>query len=300
MGLLSKVCFDIENEARKTLAYIMGGVLALIGIYMAHRRIRALERQVQIGQEQLQVAQEGQITERFTRAIEQLGSDKMAIRLGGIYALERIANDSDKDYWPIMETLTAYVRERAAWKERPEILSPHKEGLSLPVPKPEIKPSTDIQAVLTVLGRRKYWYGQGETERLNLRETDLRGASLEKLHFEGADLGEAHLEGADLDEAYLEGVDLRDSHLNKANLCGASLEGAFLTEAILEGGFLQRARLKGADLVEANLKGANLRDATGITREQLDWASTDEETILPDYLQKQPPVAKEPEGNDEE
>ena len=84
---------------------------------MAHRRIRALERQVQIGQEQLQVAQEGQITERFTRAIEQLGSDKMEVRLGGIYALERIANDSDKDYWPIMETLTAYVRERAPWRE---------------------------------------------------------------------------------------------------------------------------------------------------------------------------------------
>jgi hypothetical protein len=82
-GLPPKVCFDIENEARRTLAYILAGLLAIIGIYMAHRRIRALECQVQIGQEQLQVAQEGQITERFTRAIEQLGSDKMEIRLGG-------------------------------------------------------------------------------------------------------------------------------------------------------------------------------------------------------------------------
>jgi hypothetical protein len=96
-GLPPKICFDIENEARKTLAYIMAGVLAIIGIYMGLRRIRALERQVL-------VAQEGQITERFTRAIEQLGNDKMEVRLGGIYALERIANDSDKDYWPIMET----------------------------------------------------------------------------------------------------------------------------------------------------------------------------------------------------
>ena len=119
-GLAPKICFDIENEARRTLAYIMGGLLAIIGIYMAHRRIRALERQVHIGQEQLQVAQEGQITEHFTRAIEQLGSDKMEIRLGGIYALERIANDSDKDYWPILETLTAYVRERAPWRETPQ------------------------------------------------------------------------------------------------------------------------------------------------------------------------------------
>ena len=37
----------------------------------------------------------------------------MAIRLGGIYALERIAKDSEKDHGPIMEVLTAYVRENA-------------------------------------------------------------------------------------------------------------------------------------------------------------------------------------------
>ena len=165
-GLPPKVCFDIENEARKTLAYILGGLLAIIGIYMAHRRIRALERQVQIGQEQLQVAQEGQITERFTRAIEQLGSDKMAIRLGGIYALERIANDSDKDYWPIMETLTAYVRENAPWREQsPRMRGEEDSGEKQIVAerpcsplgrRPKNKPATDIQAVLTVLGRRKY------------------------------------------------------------------------------------------------------------------------------------------------
>jgi hypothetical protein len=106
----TKSIFGIKNEARKTIAYIIGGLLAVIGIILTFRRIRVLERQVQI-------AQEEQITERFTRAIEQLGSDKVSIRLGGIYALERIANDSDKDYWPIMETLTACVRERAPWRE---------------------------------------------------------------------------------------------------------------------------------------------------------------------------------------
>ena len=41
----------------------------------------------------------------------------MAIRLGGIYALERIARDSEKDHGPIMEVLTAYVREKAPRKK---------------------------------------------------------------------------------------------------------------------------------------------------------------------------------------
>jgi hypothetical protein len=37
------------------------------------------------------LTQQGQITDRYTKAIEQLGSDKLDVRLGGIYALERIA-----------------------------------------------------------------------------------------------------------------------------------------------------------------------------------------------------------------
>ncbi len=175
---LPKICFDIENEARKTLAYIMGGILAIIGIYMGFRRIRASETQVRSLEQQVLVAQEGQITERFTRAIEQLGSDKMEVRLGGIYALERIAFDSDKDYWPIMETLTAYVRERAPWQEPPLSecagSSGKESAATATLGLATLKPATDIQAILTVLGRRKYRYGQKEEKgRLYLRNTDL-------------------------------------------------------------------------------------------------------------------------------
>ena len=60
------------------------------------------------------IAQEGQITERFTRAIDQLGKRALEIRLGGIYALERISKESKEDYWPIMEILTAYVRKNSS------------------------------------------------------------------------------------------------------------------------------------------------------------------------------------------
>jgi hypothetical protein len=291
-GLPSKICFDIENEARKTLAYIMGGLLAIIGIYMAHRRIRALERQVL-------VAQEGQITERFTRAIEQLGSDRMEVRLGGIYALERIGNDSDKDYWPIMETLTAYVRERAAWRDQSQdekrkaseaepvvqktlngeaVVEEEAAGEEFPTPTASAisapaartKPATDIQAILTVLGRRKYCYGQGEDQGLDLRGTDLRGAdltgahleaaTLRGAHLEGANLREAHLRGANLREAHLRGADLREAHLKRAYL-EAHLEGADLSSARLEEAYLDGARLEGAILIGANLKGAILNKA---------------------------------------
>jgi len=104
---------DAENSYRATLAQIFGGVAIGIGLYYTWRRIGIAEEDLKATQENLKIAQEGQITERFTRAIEQLGNEKIEIRLGGIYALNRIANESKTDYWSIIEILTAYVRKNS-------------------------------------------------------------------------------------------------------------------------------------------------------------------------------------------
>jgi hypothetical protein len=56
--------FDRENEARKTLAQIIGGVLLLAGLYSS---VRTFDLQ-----------REGQVTDRFTKAIDQLGAVQLA------------------------------------------------------------------------------------------------------------------------------------------------------------------------------------------------------------------------------
>jgi hypothetical protein len=67
------------------------------------------------------LSREGQVTDRYTKAIEQLGSDKLDVRIGGIYALERIARDSARDHPVVMEVLTAFIREhsREKWSRPP-------------------------------------------------------------------------------------------------------------------------------------------------------------------------------------
>jgi hypothetical protein len=182
-----------------------------------------------------ELTRDGQITDRFTKAIAQLGEqgpEKLADRLGGIYALERIARDSEKDFWPIMEVLTAYVRENAPWRPNPpKDTSPPQDN---PSPRrrtaPQNRPPTDIQAVLTVLGRRPPTYAP-----LDLRGTDLRGADLEGAFLEDANLQSAHLEGAELPMAYLGGAELGRAHLEGAQLGIAHLERAQLSRAHLEG-----------------------------------------------------------------
>lgn len=182
---------ELEDQFRRTIAQIVFGAAVLAGVYVAWRRASAIERNVA-------VTQEGQITERFTRAIDQLGSDNTAICLGGIYALERIARDSpERDHRQVMEVLTAYVREQVRLEEGRQAES-DQESHRVP---------TTIQAILTVLGRRDRRYEQSGFH-LNLSNTNLFRANLSGAHLEGADLIEAHLEQADLRGAHLEGAEL--------------------------------------------------------------------------------------------
>src|SRR5215208_4837849 len=132
---------------------IVGAVVGLVGVLIG--QVLQQRRHSQ----DLRQAEQGQITERFTRAIEQLGETnsngepKLELRLGGIYALERIANDSpERDYSTVMEVLTAYVRQNSS--------TPSKEtnettDLKEPRTDPRKELRADIKAVLVVVGRRQ-------------------------------------------------------------------------------------------------------------------------------------------------
>src|SRR5262249_680859 len=148
----------------------------------------------------LRTTQEGQITDRFTKAIAQLGDNNLAIRLGGIYALERIARDSASDHWSVMEVLTAFVREYSHGRSQPPwawvSLLFAKDRLPEDPTKPS--PPADVQAILTVIGRRTRTFENGESQRLDLHNTNLQGAVLWEAQLQGADLGKAQLQGADL------------------------------------------------------------------------------------------------------
>jgi hypothetical protein len=53
------------------------------------------------------------MTDRYTKTIEQLGSGKLDVRLGGIYAPERIARDSPWDHPTVLEFLATFIREHS-------------------------------------------------------------------------------------------------------------------------------------------------------------------------------------------
>jgi hypothetical protein len=206
-GLDSKERFDRVNEARKTLATIMGGIALPAGFFGTWQILKVAQISSDTSQKALLVSQQGQITDRFTKAIEQLGAvdaqgvKKMVVRLGGIYALERIANESERDHWPIVEVLCTYVRNVAPIKPQ------QSTRRSSPVPE---HPEPDIQAILTVLGRRDRKY-EKSTEILDLNSADLRGADLSRAYFSGAYLNGTSLNRANLAMAYVIGANLSNA-----------------------------------------------------------------------------------------
>jgi hypothetical protein len=280
--------FDRENEARKTLAQIIGGVFLLAGLYSSVKTLD-LSRRSQI------IATEGQITDRFTKAIEQLGAldsaghTKLEVRLGGIYALERIAKDSERDHGVVMEVLTAYVREHAPLKRA----NPQKTTAK------ELSPDADIQAILTVIGRRDPNFDRLplDLRRVDLSGSDLHYARLRGAQLEGADLSNVNLEWGDLTYANLEGSNLRGADLKHKNLSGTHFEGADLRGADLRWSYfnncgespqgcthLNGAHLDGAQLEHLLLIGADLSGVIGLIDSQLSGTVGDINTKLPPGL----------------
>ena len=265
--------FEVLDRARLTVAAMIGGVGVLFGAYFNWRRVNALERQVT-------TLQLGQITERFTRAIDQLGSVRAGnepapeIRAGGVRSLERIARESVDDYGPILDILTAYLRAQCHW----EILDPRGEDFppgytALPE---EIMNRMDVRFTIDAIVRLWPQRGEPSPAPLNLEYTflpeialprrslagaNLHGAGLFLAHFEGADLQAANFRGAFLRRVRLRGADLRRADFWGANLHGGQLQGADLRGANLLGADLRWARLDGADLRGADLAVAKLEHA---------------------------------------
>jgi hypothetical protein len=188
--------YEQHREALAPILTLMAGIAVAGVALMRHFAQTDADRQ-------------RRITESYSKAVEQLGSDKIEMRLGGIYTLERISRESLDDYWTVIETLCAFVRERARWKASEEASSETVARFyqELETTESRSSPPTDIAAVLAVIARRDEKNLRRESDnrwRLDFREADLRGADLS-----GASLREATLEGANLSRATLWHVDLR-------------------------------------------------------------------------------------------
>jgi hypothetical protein len=209
-----------ENDVRSTLLQGLGGLLALsgvaVGAVMTLRQVRA--------------NREGHSIDLFTKAIDQLASDQVSVRHGGVRALEQLSELDARYRGHAHALLTAFVRRHAPWP--PLTPEPGEPAARTPLPGGV---ADDVGAALAVLSRRPMIVGgaQSELERVDLRDAELDGLDIPQVCFAHSNLDRAHLTGAKLGRATLSGADLRGADLTRADLDGAILLGADLTSAEL-------------------------------------------------------------------
>jgi uncharacterized protein YjbI with pentapeptide repeats len=255
--------FDAENEARRTLAQVLGGALVLVSLFFTAKT--------------LAISQEGQITDRFVKALELVGrKDLIEARLGGIYSLARIANDSPRDHTPIMSLLAASARQMS-------------EGIA-----GEGDPSPDMQTILRVITRRNLENESPHEIYIDLRNVVgagaylIDGTSFVRLNVLNANFSRAVLNGSLMQEVFAQGASFRNAWLKgtritgpRANFAGADFGGSHLDDATIDNGYFENANFEWASLANANISncnfdGAHLKGVTFSARELVDcWFHKD-------------------------
>jgi hypothetical protein len=260
-------------SAGQALAVALTGAVGLGGLFFTWRNTNQARESTQ---RTLELTEQGQITDRFTRAIELLGATNdghngekprnIEQRMGAIYALEQIAGESEIHHDPIEAIMAAYIRQNAPLVPEGQD-SPDQEKLGLG------HANLDIQATLDVIGRLAVGLERWEKERIvRLEDTDLRNAV-----FLGGNFTKVWFRGADLRYAGIINPDCRGSTFRFANLKGA---------VIHEKTKLAETDFYEAELEETSVAGVDLSETINLTQKQIDQALGDKITKLPAGLQR--------------
>lgn len=273
-----------KNQVRTTLVQAIGGALILLTVAAS------------LGQ--LRTAREGQVIDRFTKTVDQLGDEQTDVRLGGIYGLKQIADQRRQYAQPIAEILAAYLKTHGVPPAAPT--TPPLEDPANPW-YPFIRGTAqdaerlhpDLQAILRILIADRLWVNStdgpldlsyvhapyvllpgADLSSASLIRATLRGSNLEEAHLTDsdsryADFSRARLKKADFQRARLNGSDFRSADLSQASFADATIRdctfsSARLVKADLKGIVADRANFsgEGTTMSKAAFDGAHLTDAT--------------------------------------
>lgn len=240
---------DLRNVA---VLIALASVPPFVGwrAYLSHRVERRAKHRAE-------AEQQGRDAERLASVFAQLGSEQVAVRIAAVHTLEQIALDHPKQHGPIMQTLGAFIREQSPAPTGRYIGSHYQPPDPAEVFAP---PRTDVQAALTVVGRRQRDFDR-PIDRPVLTSVNLTGYDLSDGDFTGANFRGTYLCNAVLNGARLAAANFDYANLERADFFGADCMGATFTGAAAPGARFAHARLDGANLVEADLRGADFTRA---------------------------------------
>ncbi len=215
-------------------------------MFAAFWSARSSARSARYAAKQAFISNEVNITERMSKAVEFLGSEKESARVGAILALERIAADSPRDHHTIFEQLSGFVKQRR-FKKDCEIGAVER----------------DILLALNVIGRRRL---RKQSSQIDLSQCDFRGIRLRYGFFENVNFFESNFDGAsifdcsfsesNLIRASFLGCIIKNSDFSKSKFQNSILDNARFSDCILKRCDFTRTKVRSMTIGASNLSGS--------------------------------------------
>lgn len=200
----SHLLFVDPDNYHEVLRNVVLSIAALVSLPFVIWRAQANDISSKASHRQSQTAIDSQINDRFTRAVEQLGSDNLTIRIGGVHALGKIAEDSPRDAQTIIDILCSFVRAQTNHIDYKEAIK-NDEG-------EYHEPRMDIQDSINVIGRDVF-----AKLNKNLEYAYLPKVRMIELNLTATNFGEAYLHGAIFYNSVFDYCDFYQSDLSQLN-----------------------------------------------------------------------------------
>jgi len=259
------------HESLRNLALIIAGI---IGLGLAAWRIRVANKQAEI-------AEQGHVTDRFSKAVELIGNKEASVRIGGLYALKHIAyvstsnerdvvldvirnfickppyNKSQDEYSEKFKEnysteWAQYEDECIKWKNGSREKKPTRNQTTKTIVCPDIILAFEILHSLISNSKTKNNINYVGTW-FSIRKANLSFLALENVCMQGMHFSHSNFNGANIGNG-----DLRNSVFVNSCFIGASLKSAKLSNANFEGADLMYGKLGGIELEGTRFNSCNL------------------------------------------
>ena len=239
---------------------IIAGILAVYSLIFFYLRIENQNKQIKnqnkqiknqieqlkISKQQIDVQISQRIDERFTTAVNLLGSAESSARTGALYSLYHLAiDDNDKKYRKqIAQIMCAHIRSKT---QEPEYQEAHKT-----------RSSNEIQTCIDLLFGKESLYQRfaPDLDQADLTHSYLIGADFSRAHCQGADFSRAHCQGADFSHAHCQGADFSRAYCQGAKFSAAHCQGAYFAHAHCQGADFSATHCQGVNFFRTQCQGA--------------------------------------------
>jgi uncharacterized protein YjbI with pentapeptide repeats len=208
----------LENELRRTILQLSGGVFLLIGVAFSWN--------------QYTQTKERDFSEKLNKTIALMGNDKEYVRIAAVHSLKHVSSNHESGNSVIIDILSSFLRDHAAWKG--DLIRERGDEIT--------------RAALQVISKALH---QVDNVSFDLSEGDFRAIDLKEVNLSGGVILNSYFESSDLKNGEFVNAILTGSSFNSSNLENVSFEGADLRYVSFKD-----TVIKNVDFSGANLSGA--------------------------------------------